>query len=147
MDNRFAVVLVWVCGQRYALSVDEVVEVAAMLEVAPLEANSNPALHGVVIRRGEPLLLVDLRWVLRCADAPIDLNTLFVVVTNGYELVGLLVDRVEGVVYLHEKDVRAMRGGVGYVRGVVAHEGSLVQWLHPTNILKDTLIMTEQKNS
>lgn len=127
------------CGRDYALSIDDVVEVAAMVEAAPLGANTNPAQYGVVIRRGTPVILIDLRRVFGCEDAPVDLSTLFIVVQHRNEMVGFIVDRVEGVIYFSQGDVRPMNGEQDYVRGVIAQDNRLIQWLRTAPILDDTL--------
>lgn len=131
--------LVTVCQQHYTVTIDEVVEVAAMVESARLSEETHPAVHGVIVRRGLPLVLIDLRVLFYCTDAPVSLNTLFVVVKHHKELVGFIVDHVEGVVYLNLDDVRPVRGGYGFVRGVLAHNHLLVQWLSASAVVAGTL--------
>jgi chemotaxis signal transduction protein len=134
-----AVVCFELCHQRYAVEVDDVVEVAAMVEAAPLGDDKSAVLHGVVIRHGEPLILLDLRRLMGCDEAVIDLSTLFIVVKPGKELVGFIVDRVQGVIYFLQDDMRPIHDGKGFIRGVVAQDGVLVKWLDVAQILADTL--------
>lgn len=127
------------CDQRYALSIDEVVEVAALVESAGLGMDAYQSVHGVVIRRGEPMLLVDLRRVFHCEQVTVDVNTLFIVVKNRQEYVGFLVDSVQGVLYLAKDVMRPVHGEHAYIQGVAAHSGDLIQWLQVAPILEDTL--------
>lgn len=128
-----------ICEKTYGIAIDEVVEVAALVEAAPLGGDDYPAVHGVVIRRGEPMLLVDLRRVFGCPQHTATVDTLFVVVRNLHESVGFLVDNVQGVVYLPYQAMRPMAGNSGHIRGVAAHDGKLVQWLHMQRLIDDTL--------
>jgi chemotaxis signal transduction protein len=129
-----------VCEQNYALAINQVVEVSAMVEIATLSEQMHPSIRGVVIRRGQPLVLVDLRRFFRCEAAPVTLETLFIVVQpDAHQMAGFIVDHVQGVLYLNNNDMRAVRGGHGYMRGVVAQEQQLIQWLDAAPILADTL--------
>jgi chemotaxis signal transduction protein len=128
------------CDQHYALPIEHIIEVAAMVETAQIQdENASPALYGVVIRRGEPVMLIDLRRVMGCDDAPIMLDTLFIVVRYGKELVGFIVDHVQGVVYFQEERLREVSRETGYVRGVITHDQVVVQWLNLPAILQSTL--------
>ena len=129
------------CEQHYALAIDDVVEVAAMVESARLDDgdNTSDALYGVIIRRSQPMMLIDLRRLFGCAAAPVDLTTLFVVVRAGDTLAGFIVDEVLGVIYVAPDDVRPHNGGDGRVRGMMARDNMLVQWLQVGPILQDVL--------
>ena len=126
-------------GRAYALAIAPIVEVTAMVAATPLAGETNPALHGVAVRRGDAMLLVDLRHVFGYADAPIDRDTLMIVVRYGSELVGLLVDSIQGVIYFHKEAVRPANDANGFLRGVVVVESAAVQWLDITAILSRTL--------
>jgi len=143
IDTGTAYLSVTVCDRRYALHIDEVVEVAAIVESASMMEAGNPALHGVVIRRGEPLILIDLRHLFECDTAPIDLNTLFVVVQHQGELVGLIVDHVAGVVYLDVERFQGRATSNAYIHSVSAHEGELMSRLNLPAVLADTLPESE----
>ena len=127
------------CGQTYAFSITPIVEVAAMVAATPLAGNPSPALHGVIVRRGEPVLLVDLRRVFGCENAPVDRSTLIIVVRYGKELVGLLVDSIQGVIYFQQEVVRSANDADNFLRGVVVVANSVIQWLDITAILANTL--------
>jgi purine-binding chemotaxis protein CheW len=140
MTAQVSVVRFKVCDNDYALAIQDVVEVAAMVETANLGEFAHPALRGVVIRRGQPLVLVDLRVLFGCPAAEITLDTLFVVVQpSGHRMAGFIVDAVQGVVYFSQDAIRPVRGENNYMRGVVAQGQGLVQWLDAVPILSDTL--------
>jgi len=136
---QVATLRIRLCEGDYVLPITTVVEVAAMVESASLVKQAHPALHGVVIRHGDPLVLVDLRYVFQCEERPVTTNTLFIVVAHGAEMVGLIVDEVLGVVYFDDNEIRTVGGESGYLRGVVAHQNSLLQWVNTDAVLKDIL--------
>lgn len=138
-ETTLPVLCFTLCEQYYALSINDVLEVAAMVETAKLGIDVNPAIQGVIIRHGEPLILIDLRVLFHCPDAPINLSTLFIVVQYGNELVGFIVDSVQGVVYFQKDAIRPVSGENGYVYGVLTHDNTLIQWLNLSTILNNTL--------
>lgn len=85
--------------QEYALPVDEVVEVAALMELTRI-ADSVPELLGIANRHGTALPVLDLRRVLDAPLAPLDATTLFIVGSHDGQMVGLVVDEVQQVEYI-----------------------------------------------
>ncbi len=90
-------VLVCVVGeQRYAITVADILEVAALVRYTPLP-DAPPEVVGIVNRHGEAMPLLDLRRCFGLEAGPLDLTTLFVVVQAEGMTAGLIVDDVEGV--------------------------------------------------
>jgi chemotaxis signal transduction protein len=131
--------------QDYALAIDAVVEVAAMVELIPL-AGGPPAALGLVNRRGAPLLLLDLSAALSAAataqvgatpGAVLHKNpsadTLFIVVRGGADtatdatLLGLVADEIHGVEYVAGIAQLAARSTDGAVSGVIQARGRMMQ--------------------
>lgn len=127
-----------VCGQQYALPIEEVVEVSAMMATTELSTEHHPAVHGLVVRRGQPLLLLDLRVVFGC-EAGVDLSTFFVVLQYERGQIGVIVDHVRGVMYIADGQDMTETERPHFVRGVIAHEGVLIQRLDMRPILAHTL--------
>ncbi|MEM6285052.1 MAG: chemotaxis protein CheW [Chloroflexota bacterium] len=140
MTDDIPVLTFAVCQQTYAVSIMDVVEVAAMVETARIGDEISPYVYGVVIRRGTPMILIDLRHLFHCDEAPVTLATLFVVVRSqsDEELTGFIVDQVQEVVYLKRSEIRPVDGGKGYIRGMVAREQVLIQWLDIETIVAHT---------
>src|SRR5688572_8043469 len=84
--------------QRYALPIEQVVEVAAMIEVVSMP-DSSPEFLGVVNRHGDVLPMLDLRPLFQQKVTPLTPLTLFIVATYGGQQVGLVVDDVNQVEY------------------------------------------------
>ncbi len=115
-------VLAFVIAQeRYALplaSVREILKVPSITEVprAPRDV------LGIISVRGRIITVVDLRRRLRMAEAAIDKGARVLLVDDGRELLGLLVDRVLSVYRLRQDEVElaAVMGGdtADYVTGI-----------------------------
>jgi len=113
---------------HYALAIEEVTEVAALMTVLPLMGLVHPALLGMVIRQGEPLALLDLRRLFG-VPALIDRNTLFVVAQHPPMPLGFVVDAVQGVVYFEQHALHSAPNTGGQIRGLLRHDAQWVQWL------------------
>ncbi len=135
MMTEIAVLQFSACQQCFVVDIDSVVEVAAMVDTTPYPG-TNPAVLGVANRHGTPLPLIDMRRLLQCDHAPIDLTTFFVVLQATWQLVGLVVDEVDGVRYVAPPTHPT---GTGYVRGMLTLEDRLVRWLDANRLLADVL--------
>jgi purine-binding chemotaxis protein CheW len=124
--------------QRYAISIDEVVEVAAMVEVTKV-AGMPPQVLGVINRHGTVLPLIDLRPMLRQSGGRINPSMLFIVGVSGDQHVGLLVDDVHQVEYLSLNDASPAKLGEAYIQAIVPHQSELVQIIRLLPLLNKVL--------
>ena len=114
-------------GQHYALLIEEVVEVAAMVGLVGIP-NVQPEVLGAANRHGDVLLVVDLRLVMGCPALPIDEWTLFVVAKyNEDQLIGLVVDEVQQVEYIPAAQVHKSSASGKYIRGIISYRQRLIQ--------------------
>jgi len=120
-------VLTFVIGDKqYALFIDYVVEVAAMVQYSHV-ADSTPFLLGMVNRHGQVMPLIDLRIVIGLDTPIIDTNILFIVARQDDILVGLVVDAVNQVEYIYESDLRVAPGGGRWIEQVASYHDDLLQ--------------------
>lgn len=112
--------------QSYALPIEQVVEVAAMVEVTTI-AGAPPALLGAANRHGSVLPLVDLRQVFNQPVNPVDDSTLFIVVVLGERQAGLVVDEVYQVAYFNPQQVAASPLSETYISSVLTYREHLIQ--------------------
>lgn len=120
--------------QRYALAINEVVEVAAMVEVTQVVGMPAQVL-GVVNRHGNVLSLLDLRPVF----APVDTSSLFIVGVSGDQYVGLLVDEVHQVEYFSLAQASPATMGETYIQAIIPHGSELIQLLSLPSLLAKIL--------
>lgn len=128
VQNQIPILTFSVGEKHYALPIDVVVEVAAMVEVIDVP-ESKPALLGVVNRHGTVLPLLDLRRIFQVPLTPIDVSTLFIVARYGQQLVGLVVDTVFQVEYIENKQIEATPAYGDYVQQIVSQGTKLIQLL------------------
>lgn len=124
--------------QRYALPIDEVVEVASMVERVTVK-DSRPEIVGLVNRHGTVLPLLDLRLVFGHVPRPFDMSTLFIVAADGEQQVGLVVDEVHQVEYLPSSQERETSTAGTLIRGIISYEEQLVQIISPAALLETYL--------
>ena len=122
-----AVVVCAIGEQAYAIPVGDILEVAALVEITALPEAPQEVL-GVVNRQGAIVPLLDLRLCLGQDAPPPSLSTLFVVVQDGEQVAGLIVDDVRAVVTLPAEALKRRAKSGPYVKGmaVVDHEPLLV---------------------
>ncbi len=138
--ERIPALLCLVNERPYALPVEDILEVAALVEITPLPA-APPEVVGVINRRGMTLPLLDLRRCLGHPARPLDLNTLFVVVqpggpTGGGRMAGLITDDVRGVIQLPAEAMQLPATGGPYVRGMAVIDAAPVLVLDVAALLR-----------
>lgn len=113
-------------AQRYALAIDRVVEVAAMVELTTV-ADAPPELIGVANRHGSVLPMLDLRRVFHHDTVEIDDTTLFVVVDDNGRQVGLVVDEVFQVAYFDSAQIASSPLSEKHIESIITHRDHLIQ--------------------
>lgn len=124
MSNPLAILTFRLGDQAYAFTIDQVVEVAAMMTVTQL-ANVPPQILGLINRHGMPIPLIDLRLVFERPAAPLDAATLFIVVQAQGKLLAMVVDEVDQVENIALDQVQP--GPSPYVSGIVTEKNRLIQ--------------------
>jgi purine-binding chemotaxis protein CheW len=123
----------------YALSIDDIVEVAAMVEMASVP-DAPPEILGVVNRHGAIVPMVDLRKVFKQQSAPVLPSTLFIVVENGAGRAGLVVDDVQQVEYVNEAHFEGVSIPGRYIRGMISYKSQLVQLISLSPLWESFLV-------
>lgn len=142
--------------QFYALPINDIAEVAAMVEVVHV-AGQPPEVLGIVNRHGVPLILLDLKAVFGGDNrSNIDVNTLFAVACpdfaahqgSSYEpsshdepaqaqYIGLVADEIQHVEYtagMSEVSLLAP-STPRYIRGIVNHKSRLIQVIEVSSLM------------
>ena len=128
-----AVLTIILGDQYYALPIDDVVEVAAMVELTML-ANASAELLGAANRHGNVLPMLDLRMVLKHQHTPIDDTSLFVVAQTNNQMVGMVVDQILQVEYIDSSAIKTVGVG-GHIQGVTTEQGRMIQVLELASII------------
>jgi purine-binding chemotaxis protein CheW len=93
------------------IDIHQVQEINRNLEMSPVPHAPN-AVRGVINLRGEVVMVVDLREVLGLPPASLTRSNRNVIVKNGGEQIGLLVDRVADVVRASCDELDPMPGNL-----------------------------------
>lgn len=142
VEDTTSVVVCAIGEHLYAIPVDAIMEVAALVKYTPLPA-ARPEVLGVINRRGTIIPLLDLRLCLGQKANPPDLSTLFVVVQEGEYTAGLVVDDVKEVITLPATAFKLPTQSGPYVKGmaaasqttlVVLDTAALLRAFAPTNL-------------
>jgi purine-binding chemotaxis protein CheW len=141
-------VLTFMMGDKqYALLIEHVVEVAAMVQYSYV-VDSILALLGMINRHGQVMPLIDLRIVFGLITPVIDTNVLFIVAQYEDTLVGLVVDTVNQVEYIYPSDLRVAPGGGRWVEQVASYQDDLLQIINLpaviANLLPETLTAQQE---
>jgi purine-binding chemotaxis protein CheW len=113
-------------AQHYGLPIEQLVEVAAMVELVKTP-DVNDRFIGLANRRGEVLPMLDLRAVFGEAAATIDISTLFIVGRAAGQMVGLVVDAIYHVEYLAGRSMNTAGNAADFIAQVITHDERLIQ--------------------
>jgi chemotaxis signal transduction protein len=126
-DSPALPVLIFNVGEGvYALPITDIIEVAAMVELAGIP-DAAPEILGVANRHGAILPMLDLRRVFKKEAAPLTPSTLFIVVEQGTRRAGLVVDDVQQVEYVSSAEFEQSSVPGRYIRGIISYKSQLIQ--------------------
>jgi chemotaxis signal transduction protein len=126
-DVEMIPILTFLLGEQYyALFIEEVIEVAAMVELVNV-TDAPAGVLGLANRHGAVLLMVDLRTVMGSRRSPIDEWTLFVVASYSEQSIGLVVDEVQQVEYIPVAQVHESTASGKCIRGIISYRQRLIQ--------------------
>jgi purine-binding chemotaxis protein CheW len=134
VDDPIAHLIFRLGQQHYALAIEQVVEVAAMVEVVQTP-DVDEVFIGIANRHGEALPMLDLRPVFRQSAPVIDTSTLFIVARLSGQYVGLVVDEVLRIDYfdIHQLPRHLIRDR--FVQGVITRGEQLIQLIALPSLL------------
>lgn len=122
--------------QRYALRIEDVIEVASMVELMKIPT-ALPEIIGIANRHGTPLPMLDLRQVFGHAHVEITATTLFVVAqSKDVQMIGLVVDMIHQVEYIENVQLNLTSGAGKFIHGIINSNNILTQVVDIEMLLK-----------
>lgn len=129
-------------GQRYALPVENVVQIIEMVTITPLPAAPHIVV-GVINFHGQVIPVVDMRRRLQAPPQPYSLRTPIVVGELHGHKVGLVVDAVSGVLQLNPAQIdtpsriftREMVLKTNHLTGIARTDDGMLLLLDPDSFL------------
>jgi len=129
-------VLLFTLGtQEYAILIEDVTEVTALVEITTV-VDPRPEILGVVNRHGAVLWMVDMRRVFDQSAKPLDISTLFIVAQRGETQLGLVVDEVNQVEYLDLVNLQSAPTTSDAILGIITHGERLIQLVSLSPLLE-----------
>lgn len=145
VEELLAVLTFSINDSYYAVPIEDVIEVAAMVESIPVP-DSKPELIGVINRHGTILPLLDVRRIFGVEPKPIQVSTLFIVASYKNQTVGLVVDAVFQVEYIEKAEIETTPAYGHYVRGIVTQDAMVIQIITLEPILSQFLNTFDELN-
>lgn len=104
--SEHQVMVFWLANEEYGISIDDIKEVDRLKEIIINRIPKVPSfVEGIVNLRGDVVPIINLRKKLDMIEAELTKNSRIIVVDIHSQLVGLLVDRISGVVGLREEEI------------------------------------------
>ncbi|NWF70627.1 MAG: chemotaxis protein CheW [Chloroflexi bacterium] len=135
MQLEVPVLLFTLGDQEYAMLIEDVLEVAAMVEITHV-ADPRPEILGVVNRHGTVLWMLDLRRIFGQSAQSVDITTLFIVAQRGAHQLGLVVDEVRQVEYVDLSKLQTSARATELIHGILSHGERLIQLLALSPLLE-----------
>lgn len=127
-------------GETYGVDIALINEIIRMSEITSIP-RTPPEVEGIINLRGKIVPIVDLRKRMELPAVPQTSATRIIVLAFDEHIVGIIVDRVEGVVRLSDSDIESpshliTRREQDYVRAVGKTNDQLVILLNIQKVLR-----------
>lgn len=129
-------------NQHYALAIEQVLEVAAMVAVTTMP-DAPPEILGLANRHGDAFPIIDLRQVFRLPAVDLTVSTMFIVADVKNQHIGLVIDEVFQVKYIMEEALKPTHGAGRYVTHIVSDGDVVFQLIDITPLLVTYLPTSE----
>lgn len=124
--SEHQVMVFGLANEEYGISIDDIKEVDRLKEIIINRIPKVPAfVEGIVNLRGDVVPIINLRKKLDMAEGELTKNSRIIVVDIHAQLVGLLVDRISGVVGLREEEISSAPAEWDKNGGYISRVGKL----------------------
>lgn len=138
-------VLQWVtyhlADEVYGINVMQVQEVLRLTEIAPVPGTPNYVL-GIINLRGNVVTVIDTRQRFNLPSIEPDDSARIIIVEVAGNVVGMLVDKVTEVVYLHQSEIDSLPNisndeSSRFIQGVCSRDKSLLILVDVNKLLSE----------
>lgn len=138
-------VLQWVTfklgNETYGINVMQVQEVLRYTEIAPVPGAPSYVL-GIINLRGNVVTVIDTRMRFGLPPADISEQTRIVIIEADQQVIGILVDSVAEVVYLHQSEIETAPNvgneeSAKFIQGVCNRDNELLILVDLNKMLSD----------
>ena len=152
----FDVVEFDLCGEKYALDINLAREIVEMMPITPIPCSPD-YLRGIMNLRGEITNIINITTILGLPARDEDSGNKIIVLSaeaTGGENIGVIVDDVQSVIQINERDVEHLGEGLSsqssmHIKGIIkigsrgldkkteSDEKDLVIWLDMLKVIED----------
>lgn len=152
----FDVVEFDLCGEKYALDINLAREIVEMMPITPIPCSPD-YLRGIMNLRGEITNIINITTILGLPALGEDSGNKIIVLSaeaTGGENIGVIVDDVQSVIQINERDVEHLGEGLSsqssmHIKGIIkigtrgldkkseTEEKDLVIWLDMLKVIED----------
>ncbi len=152
----FDVVEFELCGEKYALDINLAREIVEMMPITPIPCSPD-YLRGIMNLRGEITNIINITKILGLPARDEDSGNKIIVLSaeaTGGENIGVIVDDVQSVIQINERDVEHLGEGLSsqssmHIKGIIkigsrgldkksdTDEKDLVIWLDMLKVIED----------
>lgn len=142
-NNADDPVLQWVTfnlgDETYGINVMQVQEILRMTEIAPVPGAASYVV-GIINLRGSVVTVIDTRRRFSLPAFQESDDTRIIIMETGKSVVGMLVDKVSEVVYLHQSEIDTApqltnEESSRFIQGVVSNDKNLLILLDTNKLL------------
>lgn len=142
-NNADDPVLQWVTfnlgDETYGINVMQVQEILRMTEIAPVPGAASYVV-GIINLRGSVVTVIDTRRRFSLPAFQESDDTRIIIMETGKSVVGMLVDKVSEVVYLHQSEIDTApqltnEESSRFIQGVVSNDKDLLILLDTNKLL------------
>lgn len=138
-------VLQWITfrlhNETYGINVMQVQEVLKVPEITPVPG-APEYVHGIINLRGNVVTVVNTRMRFGLPPSEVSASSRILIIESGEQVIGLLVDSVAEVVYLHASDIESAPNAgreesARYIEGVYNRDEGLLILVDVNLLLTD----------
>lgn len=142
MDRATQVIVFRLGDERYGVEISQVREIIRPTQITRIP-NAPDFVEGVINLRGQITTIVNLRKRFGMEAKPIDNDTRIIVVEHDNAVIGMMVDSVNEVKYLSEKEIESLpsiitsRSEAKFLKGIGKLPDGLMILIDLNKVLSD----------
>ncbi|MDI9645663.1 MAG: chemotaxis protein CheW [Archaeoglobales archaeon] len=142
MDRATQVIVFRLGDERYGVEISQVREIIRPTQITRIP-NAPNFVEGVINLRGQITTIVNLRKRFGMEAKPIDNDTRIIVVEHDNAVIGMMVDSVNEVKYLSEKEIESLpsiitsRSEAKFLKGIGKLPDGLMILIDLNKVLSD----------
>lgn len=124
-DEKVEVLLLNICGNRFAIRMQNVLDISEYNEASLNFANNNPHVKGIITTREGATYILSFEKILK-KEHKITEDSKIIVLKDENTLKAVLVDSIEDIIYVKKENILVSNGSDNIIGGMVIYEKELI---------------------